>query len=210
MELKSKKINFLGDSITQGCCATVPEKGFVELLKRQYSLAEARNYGIGGTRMARQRVPSAEPEYDRDFCSRYQQMDPEADLIFVFGGTNDHGHGDAPFGRDSDRTPDTFRGACHTLFRGLKEAFPQALIVVATPLHRCGEGPKDGSGATLADYVRAIRDIAEQYRLPVLDLFETSAINPNTMDRLTTDGLHPNDEGHAILAEEIGTFLQAL
>ena len=30
MELTGKKINFLGDSITEGCCATSPEKGYVD------------------------------------------------------------------------------------------------------------------------------------------------------------------------------------
>ena len=53
MELTGKKINFLGDSITEGCCATSPEKGYVDVMKRKYRLTEARNYGIGGTRIAR-------------------------------------------------------------------------------------------------------------------------------------------------------------
>ena len=210
MELKNKKINFLGDSITQGCCATTEARGFVEVMKRMYDLAAARNYGIGGTRIARQLGVYDWTRSDGDFCSRYKEMDPDADIIFVFGGTNDHGHGDAPFGCDRDRTTDTFHGACHVLFAGLKEAFPTALIAVATPLHRGEEGPKAGFGATLADYVRVIRDIAGQYGLPVLDLFETSAINLETLDTLTTDALHPNDEGHAILAREIGEFLQGL
>lgn len=211
MELTNKKINFLGDSITEGCCATVPELGYVEVMKKLYALAEARNYGIGGTRIARQWVPSEEAKFDQDFCSRYAAMDPDADIIFVFGGTNDHGHGDAPLGCDSDRTPDTFYGACHVLFAGLQNAFPRAKLVVATPLHRVEENnPKAGSGAILKDYVDIIRAVAAEYSLPVLDLFETSAINMDTMDTLTTDGLHPNDEGHTILAKEIGAFLQSL
>ncbi len=38
-------------------------------------------------------------------------MDNDADIIIVFGGTNDFGNGDAPFGEMSDRTPYTFYGA---------------------------------------------------------------------------------------------------
>lgn len=214
MELTGKNVNFLGDSITEGCGATYPEWGYVAVLKRKYGLAEARNYGIGGTRIARQRTPSAEPKYDRDFCSRMGEMDPDADLVVVFGGTNDHGHGDAPLGTDADRTPDTFWGACHTLFAGLRERFPQVPIVVLTPLHRAGdEEPKPGFGTTLKDYVTILRAAAKQYSLPVLDLFETSAIRahiPEIAEEYTTDGLHPNDLGHARLAEEIGAYLQQL
>ena len=207
MELKNKKINFLGDSITEGAGASVYENCYVEVLKRAFSLAEARNYGIGGTRLAKQRIPSIEPKFDRDFPSRVCEMDAEADLVVVFGGTNDHGHGDAPFGVDSDRTPDTFIGACHYLYASLKEKF-SCPIVVLTPLHRAEEDRADG--ITLGDYVNQIRKIAPQYGLPVLDLYDTSAINRETLAALTGDGLHPNDEGHSILAREIGEYLRKL
>lgn len=211
MELENKKINFLGDSITQGCCATSPELGFVDVMKEKYALAAARNYGIGGTRIARQRIPSEEPLFDLYFASRVAQMDADADIIIVFGGTNDHGHGDAPFGNDGDRTVDSFCGACHVLYQKLLEKYPLAKIVVLTPLHRAEEGR--GDGIWLKDYVNQIKKTAAKYDLPVLDLYETSAIRadiPEIAEKLTTDGLHPNDEGHAILAEEIGEFLKTL
>ena len=206
MNLQNIKINFLGDSITEGCCAT-NNHGYVEILAETYDLT-ARNYGLGGTRIARQRTPSPEPQYDRDFCGRFGAMAQDADVIVVFGGTNDHGHGDAPVGTDADRTPDTFIGACHCLFSGLQEQFPKAKIVVLTPLHRENESRSDG--VELKDYVNHLRRAADFYHLPVLDLYEKSQINRETIPTLTTDGLHPNDEGHAILADEIGAFLQTL
>lgn len=214
MNLQGKKINFLGDSITEGCCATTPEKGYVEVLKHIASLGEARNYGIGGTRIARQIVPSQEPKYDLDFCSRVNQMEKDADVIVVFGGTNDHGHGDAPMGTEEDRTPDTFIGACHYLWSEIKAYFPESEIVVLTPLHRTEENiPKGIGGWLLKDYVSVIKSSATDYGYHVLDLFETSAIQaqiPENARKLTTDGLHPNDIGHRILAEEIKAFLESL
>lgn len=214
MDLTGKIVTFLGDSITEGCCATVPDLGYVEVLKRKLSLAEARNHGIGGTRIARQHTPSAEAQFDRDFCSRVEELETDADVVIVFGGTNDHGHGDAPLGTDADRTPDTFWGACHTLYASLLERFPHSPIVVLTPLHRASEQvPKPDSGTVLEDYVAIIRATAKQYGLPVLDLFETSAIRaqiPEIAQALTTDGLHPNDAGHELLAEEIAAFLRSL
>jgi len=207
MELKNKKINFLGDSITEGAGASRYENCYVEVMKRAYGLGAARNYGIGGTRIARQRIPSAEAKFDRDFPSRVAEMDEDADIVVVFGGTNDHGHGDAPLGVDSDRTPDTFIGACHTLYASLKEQY-SCPVVVLTPLHRAEEDREDG--VKLKDYVNLIKTIATQYGLPVLDLYETSTICTATLADLTGDGLHPNDEGHAILAKEIGEYLQNL
>ena len=96
MKLENIKANFLGDSITEGHCASTPDKCYIEILKQKYGLSEARNYGISGTRIARQQRTYMFPEFDRDFCSRVGDMDKDADIVIVFGGTNDHGHGDAP------------------------------------------------------------------------------------------------------------------
>ena len=210
MELSGKKINFLGDSITFGCCAT-ENRGYVDILKRDYGLSAARNYGISGTRYARQRTPSEDPSFDQDFCSRYAQMDPDADLILVLGGVNDFGHGDAPLGTPADRTPDTFYGACHSLYHGLLEHFPDSRTVILTPLHCLDETmPKPGK-PPLSDYVQAIRETAAQYRLPVLNLYETSSLRfDQSQGTYSDDGLHPNDLGHEVLAKEIAAALQNL
>ena len=56
-------------------------------------------------------------------------------------------------------------------------------------------------------------EVAQWYALPVLDLYATSGIqpeNPVSRERLCPDGLHPSDEGHALIARRIGQFLQTL
>ena len=85
MELQGKIINFLGDSITEGCGTTGIEKRFTEIIRKNYNLCKANNYGIGGTRFAKKRVPSENPKWDEDFCSRVEEMDENADII-VSGG----------------------------------------------------------------------------------------------------------------------------
>ena len=90
MELSGKKINFLGDSITEGVGASAPDKVYHQVMLSKYGLAAARNYGISGTRYARQINPTLnEPRFDLDFCQRYAGMDDDADIVVVFGGTND-------------------------------------------------------------------------------------------------------------------------
>ena len=212
MNLQGLKINFLGDSITEGHGTSAAEKQFTSLIAAQYG-AITRCYGIGGTRIARQHTPSANPRHDLDFPSRVADMDADADLIAVFGGTNDFGHGDAPFGTFSDRTADTFCGALHVLFTSLLEKYPDATILVMTPLHRCGEDIPNRHGKVLKNYVDMIRRAAEYYSLPVLDLFAASGIQPAVpvmKEKYMPDGLHPNDAGHVILTDRIAKFIMNL
>ena len=144
-------------------------------------------------------------------------MDDDADIVVVFGGTNDFGHGDAPIGTPDDRTPDTFWGACHYLYSHLIEKYPAALIVVMTPLHRLNEHFTNGDGhqkkynyGNLKSYVDIIRAAAEYYGIPVLDLFANACIQPQiqaSREQYTVDGLHPNDTGYAYIADRLANFI---
>ena len=219
MILKGKKINFLGDSITEGVGTSGPGKIYHAVLAKEYELKSAENYGISGTRFAEQKNSSENKLFDENFCSRTAKMDPDADAVVVFGGTNDFGHGDAPFGCFSDRTAKTFRGACHVLMGSLLKLYPGKPVVIITPLHRLnednlrGDGFKEAESVPLKAYVDAIRETAEYYSLPVLDLYASSGIQPNipkVKELLCPDGLHPNDAGHAIIAERLANFLRNL
>ncbi len=218
MELKNAKINFLGDSITEGHGTSGDGKKFTDLLAANYGVI-ARNYGIGGTRVAKQRVPSSAARHDLDFIMRTAEMEEDADAVVVFGGTNDFGHGDAPLGTMDDRDPYTFYGGLHTLYTTLINRYPDIPIVVLTPLHRCNEDSPRGDGGkpedvgTLKTYVNIIREVAEYYSLPVLDLYAVSGMQPRVpiiKERYVPDGLHPNDAGHEILAQKIAAFLKGL
>lgn len=216
MELKGTKINFLGDSITEGAGTSSPDRMFTMLIEREYG-AICQNYGIGGTRIARQKTPTDE-KWDRDFISRVPEMDNDADIVVVFGGTNDFGHGDAPLGTMSDRTPYTFYGALHCLYTALTEKYPDVPIVILTPLHRLNEDSPKGDNkpepvGTLKEYVNIIREVAEYYSFPVLDLYKESGLQPKVpviQQKYIPDGLHPNDDGNAILAHKIARFLETL
>ena len=119
----------------------------------------------------------------------------------------------------SDREDTTFYGGLHALYAALIEKYPAARIVVLTPTHRLNEDNPRGDGnkpqdvGRLIDYVRIIREVAEFYSLPVLDLFAASGIQPRVQvlrEHYMPDGLHPNDAGNARLAEVISAFLRAL
>ncbi len=217
MDLAGKKIAFLGDSITEGCGTSSLEHTFWNVLGQKTG-AQVFGYGIGGTRIAPQRVPS-DPRADQDFISRVDGMIPDADVVVVFGGTNDFGHGDAPFGTRGDQTSETFCGALHVLFIKLYERYPAAQLVVMTPTHRLSETDSVMNefgvrrSGNLRAYVQAIRDAAEDFAVPVLDLFRVSGIQPSVpalREAYMPDGLHPNDAGHAKIADKLIGFLQTL
>lgn len=222
MELKGIKINFLGDSITQGVGASCEQAIYHAVLKKEAGLAVTRNYGISGTRFALQNGTTEIPKNDyvdtNSFCERFDQMDNDADVVIVFGGTNDYGHGDAAIGCFADRTPETFYGACHFLFSGLIKKYIGKTIVIMTPLHRIGEmliPPEKEAGdfGTLRKYVNIIKEVSEYYSLPVLDLFATSGLQPEIkeiQENYLPDGLHPNDNGNAVIAHKLKKFLEQL
>ena len=217
MDLAGKKIAFLGDSITEGCGTSSLEHTFWNVLGQKTG-AQVFGYGIGGTRIAPQRVPS-DPRADQDFISRVDGMIPDADVVVVFSVTNDFGHGDAPFGTRGDQTSETFCGALHVLFTKLYERYPAAQLVVMTPTHRLSETDSVMNefgvrrSGNLRAYVQAIRDAAEDFAVPVLDLFRVSGIQPSVpalREAYMPDGLHPNDAGHAKIADKLIGFLQTL
>lgn len=222
MNLKGLKINFIGDSITEGVGASCPENVYHAVLKREAGLSEARNYGISATRIAIQKGSEWRPKDNyvdvNSFCERFDKMDDDADAVVVFGGTNDFGHGDAPLGCFDDRTPDTFYGACHYLFSGLIRKYLGKPVVIMTPMHRGNEnanggGSKKGDYGDLKTYVNVIREVAEFYSLPVLDLYATCGLQPvipEIREKYMPDGLHPSDEGNAVIAHMLMKFFERL
>ena len=224
MELKGKIINFLGDSITEGAgVSNHAENRYDNRLKKMYELEAVNNYGIGGSRLAHQSVPSANPRMDLCFCGRAATMTKKADVVVVFGGVNDYIHGDAPFGEMSDKTPATFCGATYYLMNYLKERYEGKTVVFMTPAHCNYKEVSDKQPSPrpikkpcakpLQAYVDVIKARGKELDVPVLDLFENLGLDPNNeyeKEHYTVDGLHFNDDGHEYIAKALGKFLSAL
>lgn len=219
MNLQGLKIGFLGDSITEGVGVSDPENLYWQRIRKQCGLRDVCVNGISGSRFAAQRTPTLQDlRADRHFLTRVEELDEDCDVIVVFGGTNDYGHGDAPLGEPADRTENSFWGASHLLCQKLIERFPDKQIVFMSPLHRLGEddpwgtpGRKTGPVATLYEYAEIIRTVTRQYGIPYLDMLQLSGMTPAIEAqrvRFMPDGLHPNDAGHERLAAKLIAFLQ--
>lgn len=177
---------------------------------------KVQNYGIGGTRFAKQKIPSLISSYDLDFQMRAKSVDSDADFIFVFGGTNDWGHGDAPVGNINDDNPFTFCGAVNNVVKTLKNTCQNSKLVFILPLKRYGENSIYGEGGkkngtlSLKGYVDLLKEIIEKKGIPFIDLYYDGLPEPDTdkKSKWFFDGVHPSDEGHAFIANRIVTYIR--
>ncbi len=207
-------INFLGDSITEGHGASSVEKRYSSVTSRLLGAME-HNYGIAGTRIAPQTSVSENPRYDLDFNLRIERMTKQCNVVVVFGGTNDFGHGDAPFGEQEDQTESTFCGSVYSLFQKIKEKYPTQPVVVILPLHRREEdNPQKtiklkGEAKLLIDYHDELARQAKNFGFYILDLWDEPMLNPHLEEGTHNfeDMLHPSDSGHQLLGELLAAYI---
>lgn len=230
-----KKYVALGDSITYGF---IPRNytGYPGQLKSYATLTASTlgmsfvNAGISGNTVA------LKAGGDTPMCERYTELDNDADLITVMGGTNDIRQG-IPLGTMSDRTEDTFYGALHILLGGLYQKYfinqgtttgKNKHIVVLTPpkLLRTSGGTAGGTGTLydLEPWCNAIKEVANYYSLPVLDMYNLSNMNPHLNQTVhgtetgytgyynpyMTDGTHPTQEGAYIMSKVLEGYLETI
>ena len=104
----------------------------------------------------------------------------------------------------------TFYGAMHSLCTSLINKYPKAEVIFMTPLHQLSEDDEVKEmgikrEVTLLGYVNIIKEMAGYYGLTVLDLFNTSGLQPKVeiiRKIYMPDGLHPSDAG----AEKIAKY----
>ena len=196
------KIVFLGDSITEGVGTSSVDKSFVSLIEKKLN-CNVRNYGVRGTRIARQKVNSSVVSHDWDFQQRAKMLDKDADMVFVFGGTNDFGHGNATLGERDSNDPYTFWGAMNNLTKELLSVYEINQLCFILPLHRSDE--ENNKGLTLGDYVNIMKTVLKAKNISFLDFYDNGLPKPPNSENgeYFCDGIHPNDKGHKWMAEQI-------
>lgn len=206
LNLQGKKVAFLGDSITRGDGTSNINNRYANVFS-QMTGCEVYVDGIGGTRIAKQKIYSGHPDHDKDFIGRVDNLPADADIVVVFGGTNDFGHGDAPLGTFDDRSEYTFYGALHTLIGKLIKKYPETMIVFIEPPHRLDENNTTNALGLpckpLKEYIKAVRCVCKHYRLPVLKMFDIDNLQ-------LRDGLHPGDIGARMIAQLLEEFIYNL
>lgn len=206
----NKVASFLGDSITAGINT---EKTYHAYLKELIGFKTCNNYGINGASIT---------NHSNGICDRYNNVDANSDIIFVFGGTNDFYYnkslGDWYILDGTTRTLNTdittFKGALSTICNGLLSKFPNKQIILMTPIHRYTfnnqqtDFQANASGLYLEDYVDCIKEAGKIFSIPVIDLYNESGLFPANSANASlyfhsSDKLHPNKDGHLKIAKVI-------
>lgn len=202
-------IAFLGDSLTFGHGVDVKER-YTSLVAKALKANEL-NYGISGT------LVTQEDGKTGSFVERYTKIDENADLIVVFGTTNDYWNGSAPFGERLSVNPKEVNGALNNLIIGLQTNYPHAKLMFITPFNQYFNGvssdtPNPRTGKSLEEYVNCILDRCRYHGVPVLDLFSESGMNiaHNEIhkNRFTQDGVHLSPIGNVEVSNKLIKFIK--
>lgn len=189
LDFSKYSMNCLGDSITYGYApksgGEQMEQPFPAQLKKYLGLKKVRNYGVSGATLS---VNTA----DRVILSQsYKEMDNDAQIITVMGGSNDFERG-LPLGNVNDTQNTTVYGALDVLARGLKIKYPNAFIFFMTTFQVGDYLPAvNSAGYTLEDVADAVIEVCAKYDIPVLDMYREGKFELE-MNTESSDGSHPS------------------
>ncbi|MBQ2802391.1 MAG: SGNH/GDSL hydrolase family protein [Lachnospiraceae bacterium] len=144
-----------------------------------------------------------------------EQIDfSKVEVLLIGHGLNDY-HGEEPVFTENDLYNEyTFEGALRSAVRTLKEAYPDMRIVLVTPPYTWYTIPELTceeyvlNGYVLEDFVEAELAVARELDIEIIDIYHNGYHHESFEDweQYTNDGLHPNDEGCALLAQIITDY----
>lgn len=146
--------------------------------------------------------------FSRELTDYIQESQEGKKYCFVLNyGLNDY-FGGHPVENPADAYDvRTYAGALRTGISALKEAYPEAVIILLTPTYTVefsggtvimGEG-----GGVLTDYVEAAISAAQDMNVIYMNNYADSGINADTYQMYLADGCHPNETGALLLGRRI-------
>ena len=211
----SSKVIFLGDSITQAGESVEGEgtyKGFITSLKENIGQEmELINKGIGGNK-----VPDLLLRYKNDV------LELKPNIVFIYIGINDVWH---KYDWGSGTDIDIYENGLRKIISEIKTT--GAKIILCTPTvigENIGEfklvnnfkyiETTDIMNNDLDAFSDVVRNLSSEFNTELLDLRKKfkDYISNNNMENLskgilTYDGVHLNNEGNKLIADEMIKFL---
>ena len=199
------KLITIGDSITRGTHIddngdwAVAQPNYSKVLQTLLGATELSCLGVNGVS-----ISATSHTNPHEALSLLCEKAVDGDIVVVAGGTNDFGTS-VEVGNENDREDISTYGALHILFTRLKTLNPKAELYAVLPIPRRNENVKNERGYVLDDYRLAIKNVAEQFGVAVIN-GKNVAIDPEDEEKRQAyirDGLHPNTKGHAIYGKFI-------
>lgn len=196
------RIVMFGDSITNGAgvteAETFREVARTELTKRLGRPVEVANAGVNGDV-----VTLASKRLEKDVLDRKPAL-----VTIMFGGN------EAGFYRPETNgfaeTPrvarDEFKAALGAIVDRLRAARITVVLMTCPPMTERYWGAdlepyqKHGINFLVADYAQAMRDVAAEKQVELIDVYDAFQQDDNKLDYFP-DGLHPNARGHQVIAD---------
>jgi lysophospholipase L1-like esterase len=132
------------------------------------------------------------------------------DICSIFLGYNDVRYSIELGKRNATVNSESYAGKLKHFIEVLKTSNPKLEIYIITPpeINQSGGGAftyrdKNGNGWGMVDLRDLIMQICLDYSVQCIDLYSLSGFNLQTIATYTTDGLHPNEDGHTLFADII-------
>ena len=201
---KNKKIIFFGDSITQ---MGVNPRGYISDMKEIITAAGVDNYDLVGAGIGGNKV------YDLYLRMPEDVIAQSPDIVVIYVGVNDVWHkSTSGTGTDADKFEKFYRA----IIKQIQSHDIKVMLVTPAVIGEKNDYTNQQDG-DLNKYSEIIRNIAKELSLPLCDLhsiFHIYEVNHNSsnLDKgiLTTDGVHLNEVGNKLVAEEMWKVLKTL
>lgn len=193
-----KRIVFFGDSITQ---AGVQPNGFITKFKEMLDQKNIdQNYDVIGAGIGGNKVYDLYLRMDEDVLAK------KPDIVVIWVGVNDVWH-KRMFGTGTDA--DKFERFYNAIIKKLKDQNIQVYLVTPATIGEKTDFTNELDG-DLNKYAAIVRHIAQNNNCPLIDLRKTfleydKTHNPENKEKgiLTVDGVHLNDTGNQLVANEM-------
>lgn len=207
------RINFVGDSITEGLGGAVDANGnkisYVNYVQEALQFGSVTNNGLGGRMIAAYSINTA--------LSMQENSDglftKDAEITVFYLGLNDYLAPEETknFGVIDNGTTGGYCGQLQKWVHSFPKEYPNTdfffVTAYRTPIPNPTQNNTNFNGVpNLNDYMEPQRQLAAQYDYPVIELYGTGFMDMNdpvTAQNLMFDSLHPNDAGYRVLGEHI-------
>ncbi len=168
-------------------------------------------YGMKYKEINRQVLP-----YFEETAEQLEKTDFRSTQILILAyGTNDYTKASALDNPANPYDRKTFGGSLRYSIELLQKKYPDLQIVLVTPIYcilfseegtyDCTE--RDFGAGFLEEFADLELEIGQQYGLTVIDNYHYSGIDRENWEQYLEDGMHPNEAGRELLAEQMAEAL---